>query len=245
MAVKYFQGIVFFLFPLILSAQIDSVQYRQSFYKTPIITGLVAPTILTAIGLFTLKQDGFFNKNDIQKFLHQNIGTTHTNIDDYLAFTPMVSNTGLSWSGVKPKNDLYNRSLLYIKSELLMIGIVYGLKYAFLEMRPDSSDNLSFPSGQTAQAFLSATIMHKEFKDRSPWYSIAGFSTASIVGILRILNNKQWVPDILIGAATGILSGNIVYLTHRHRIWPKRWGSKYIYPYSRGKYTGIGLLWDL
>ena len=206
---------------------------------------MVAPSILTAIGLFTLKQDGFLNKNDIQEYLHDHIGKTNTNLDDYLSFTPIISVTGLNLSGVQPKNDFYNRSLMLIKSEVLMIGIVYGFKYATLEMRPDSSDNLSFPSGHTAQAFLSATLMHKEFKDKSIWYSIAGYTTASAVGVLRILNNKHWAPDVLVGAAAGILSVNLVYMTHRHRIFRHRSNTTIIYPFSYGKFTGVGMLWNL
>ena len=66
----------------------------------------------------------------------------------------------------------------------------------------------------------------------SIWYAIGGYTTATAVGALRILN-KHWLPDVLAGAGIGILSTNLVYLTHQHR-----WGKKthaLIYPtYSRG-----------
>jgi membrane-associated phospholipid phosphatase len=245
LAAKFFTGIFIFIFPFISLAQIVPEEYTTPFFQKPVVKNLVAPTILTTIGLFTLKDQGFLNKRDIKDFFFENIGKTHTNVDDYLAFTPMISVTGLHLSGVNPKNNFYNSTLLFIKSEVLMMGIAYGLKYSTHELRPDSSDYLSFPSGHTAQAFLSATIMHKEFKDKSIWYSIAGYSTATAVGVLRILNNKHWAPDVLVGAAVGILSVNLVYQTHIHRVFRKKLSNSFLYPFSSGKYNGFGLLWDL
>jgi membrane-associated phospholipid phosphatase len=154
----------------------------------------------------------------------------------------MVSVTGLNWSGVKPKHDYYNRTLMLIKSEIIMVGLVYGLKYSTHQLRPDSSDYLSLPSGHTAQAFLSAAILDKEFRDRSIFYSIAGYATASAVGVLRILNNRHWTPDVLIGAAVGILSVNMVYMTHRYRMLPKQFRGAYIYPFSSRNTYGMGLM---
>jgi membrane-associated phospholipid phosphatase len=245
LSAKFFSGILIFLFPFVLSAQIVTEEYETPFLQKPVVKSLIAPTILTAVGIFTLKQEGFLNKNDIQEFLQGNIGKTHTNVDDYLSFTPIVSVTGLNWSGVKPKNDWYNRDLLLIKSELLMAAITFGLKYSTHELRPDSSDYLSFPSGHTAQAFLSAAILDKEFRDKSIFFSIAGYATATTVGILRILNNRHWTPDVLVGAAAGILSVNLVYTQHRHKMIPKKFRFAYLYPYSSGKYNGMGLVWNL
>ena len=30
-----------------------------------------------------------------------------------------------------------------------------------------------------------------------------------------MINNHHWLPDVLVGAGIGILSANLVYLTHR------------------------------
>ena len=228
-----------------MSAQIVVEDYETPFLQKPVVKSLIAPTILTAVGLFTLKQEGFLNKYDLQEFFQTTFGVTNTNLDNYLAFTPMVSVTGLNWSGVKPKNDWYNRNLMLIKSEIIMAAVVYGFKYTTHELRPDSSDYLSFPSGHTAQAFLSAAILDKEFRDKSIFYSIAGYATATTVGVLRILNNRHWTPDVLVGAAVGILSVNMVYLKHRHRVLPKKFRGAYLYPYSNRNLYGMGLMWNL
>lgn len=242
---KAISAILFVCIPFILLSQTDSQQVNHNYNRHEIVKGLIAPVILTSAGLFTYKEGGTLNKYDLQDFFHHQIGRTSTHVDDYLAFAPMVALYGLDASGIKAKNDFYNRSLMLIKSELLTMAIVNGLKYTVGELRPDSSNHLSFPSGHTAQAFMSATLLHKEYKDKSLWYSVAAYSTATAVGLLRILNNKHWTNDVLVGAATGILSVNVVYLTHRYKVFPAKNKGALIYPYSYGGYSGLGLIWDM
>ena len=54
-------------------------------------------------------------------------------------------------------------------------------------------------------------MMHKEYGDRSPWYSISAFTVATATGISRILNNRHWLSDVLAGAGIGILSTELGY----------------------------------
>ena len=69
-----------------------------------------------------------------------------------------------------------------------------------------------FLSGHTAFAFAAATILHKEYgQTRSPLYSIAGYSLATITGVGRVLNNRHWVSDVLVGAGIGIVSTDLGY----------------------------------
>lgn len=79
-------------------------------------------------------------------------------------------------------------------------------------MRPDGSTRNSWPSGHTATAFVSATILHKEYGlTRSPWYSVAGYGIATMTGVMRVLNNRHWVSDVLSGAGIGIFSTELAY----------------------------------
>jgi len=81
-------------------------------------------------------------------------------------------------------------------------------------LRPDGSDYRSFPSSHTAIAFVSATFLHEEYKDRSVWYGVAGYSIATVSGVLRMMNNKHWMSDVLVGAGIGILTTKAVYLLY-------------------------------
>ena len=57
------------------------------------------------------------------------------------------------------KTDIINRSVILLKSEILMSGSVTFLKHAVQELRPDGSARNSFPSGHTAQAFAAAAFL--------------------------------------------------------------------------------------
>ncbi len=59
-------------------------------------------------------------------------------------------------------------------SAALMAAMVNSLKYSVRAERPDGSTRNSFPSGHAATAFMAASILHKEFGHRSPWFSVGG-----------------------------------------------------------------------
>lgn len=79
-------------------------------------------------------------------------------------------------------------------------------------MRPDGSTANSWPSGHTATSFVGATLLHKEYGlTRSPWFSVAGYGAATATGVMRVLNNRHWVSDVMSGAGIGILSTELGY----------------------------------
>lgn len=142
---------------------------------------------------------------------------------DYLVLSPYVEFGALLLFNVKCKNDVINTVLLIAKAEVIELAIVLPLKYFTKVERPDGSDNYSFPSSHTAEAFLAATIVYREFRYKSPWYGIGAYTLATTVGAYRMINNKHWESDVLVGAGIGILSVNLIYATHIHR-----WGRKEI-----------------
>jgi membrane-associated phospholipid phosphatase len=141
--------------------------------------------------------------------------------DDYLQHAPIVVVYGLNWLGVEGKNDFANRTAILIKSEMMVTILTFSLKRITAVPRPDTKQLTSFPSGHTAQAFAAATFMHKEYGHKSIWYSVGAYTVATGVGAMRVMNNRHWVSDVLVGAGIGILSTNLAYLTHQYR-----WGNK-------------------
>ena len=135
-----------------------------------------------------------------------------TEIDNYTQFFGPVMATGLKIGGVEGRSD-WGR---YLASTAMSYGFmalfVNSIKYTAKEMRPDGSTRNSWPSGHTATAFVGATILHKEYGlTRSPWYSVAGCGVATATGVMRVLNNRHWVSDVLSGAGVGIMSGELAY----------------------------------
>lgn len=148
---------------------------------------------------------------------NEHLGQFRTYVDDYLQFSPIVLAYGLDVCGVKSKNDFINKTAILIKGEAMMFTISHSLKYATSMTRPDHSNNHSFPSGHTAQAFAAATFLSMEYKDNYPWIPVVSYGIASSVGLLRMANNKHYISDVLLGAGIGILSMQVSYYTHRYK----------------------------
>ena len=135
-----------------------------------------------------------------------------TGIDDYTQFFGPVATVGLKLAGVEGRSDWPRLMASALMSYGIMAGFVNGIKYTASEMRPDGSTANSWPSGHTATSFVGATVLHKEYGlTRSPWYSVAGYGVATATGVMRILNNRHWISDVLSGAGIGIMSTELGY----------------------------------
>lgn len=149
---------------------------------------------------------------DIKTSLQQGMFRTDTNIDDFLQFAPIFIMYGSYLFNVKHANTFGKQSLFWGISQLLSNALVFSLKAITAVPRPhDSSLLTSFPSGHTANAFLNATILYEEFKDHNKILAFSGYPIALAVAILRVSNNRHWVPDVLVGASLGILMPKLVY----------------------------------
>lgn len=131
--------------------------------------------------------------------------------DDYLQFLPAAVLVGLKAAGVQGRSSWKQMLLSDAISVGLMAASVNTLKYAVARQRPDGSARNSFPSGHTATAFMTATMLNKEYGHLSPWIGIGAYSVAASTGLMRMANNKHWLSDILAGAGLGILSVEFGY----------------------------------
>lgn len=211
-------------------------------FKTKFPKDFIVPTVLIGYGLTTIKGNGLYSsyqaRHDVQKYF----GGAASTIDNFLIFAPYVEFGALLLFKIKCRNDLVNTSLLILKTQLVMTGITFPFKFLAKQERPysyydtgktdeqrakekasNANSFQSLPSGHTAQAFAAAAIVNKEFRYLSPWPGIAAYTIASASGLYRMINDKHWQSDVLVGAGIGILSANIVYATHRFK-----WGKKQV-----------------
>ncbi|WP_055562738.1 phosphatase PAP2 family protein [Hymenobacter sp. AT01-02] len=218
---------------------------KQPWYKGKLVKATVVPAVLIGYGAYTFNGGGFYTNQEANRDIHKVFPTFRTRADDFLILAPYLELGAVALAGVESRNDRINIGLVVLKSEAIMLTSVFLVKNLTRETRPDGSDNLSFPSGHTAQAFLAASIVHNEFRDRSQWYGIGAYTIATSVAALRMINSKHWQSDVVAGAGFGILSAHLGYLTHRNR-----WGRKPTLPtgmnfrptwlpnYSMGATTG-------
>ena len=221
---------------------------KSGFFQSKGFRAAVVPAVLIGYGISTIHGHGLYSSYDAKSDLNHLFGAgRHTHVDDYLQFAPYLELGAVLLAGVESKNDRLNLSLVILKSEAFMLASVFSVKHLTNITRPDGSDSFSFPSGHTAQAFLAASIVHTELREKSQWYGIGAYAIASSVGVLRMVNDKHWEADVVTGAGFGILSAHLAYLTHRHR-WGRRplgAAALRVAPLYYAGATGLSLHWQL
>ena len=207
------------------------VNYSYAPETHSLLKSAILPASLVMAGIVTasLPSNTVFSKDRIQMHILDKMNGFSTTADNYLQFVPMAALFSFKLAGMKSRNDLMNQAILTAKSELLMLTIVNSMKHFIHEMRPDGSTDNSMPSGHTAQAFVSATLLDMEYRETSPWISVGGYLCATATGFFRVANNRHWVSDVMIGAGIGIASVKLVYLTHQYR-WGKKPSSAVLVP---------------
>lgn len=199
----------------------------------------IAPTLLIATGTA-------FHLSDKIKYNFQDWIQSKTNYsgnaDEYLPYVPLAAVYGLNAFGIKGKNNFGNRTALATKSFLLNVILMKSLKVSINAERPNGEDE-SFPSGHSSAAFAMAHFMHKEYGELSPWYSIGAYACAASVATLRVVKNKHWIGDVFAGAGIGILSTELIYLTHLYK-WDrehlKNWD---VFPFQTREHKGLTLVY--
>lgn len=136
-------------------------------------------------------------------------------VDDYLQYAPALTVYVLNAAGVSGKHDLKDRTIIYVMANVVLGAGVLGLKHVVSAERPDGSGEDGFPSGHSATAFAAAEFLRQEYKDRSVWYGIAGYTAAVGTSFFRVYNDKHWFSEVVAGAGIGFLAAKAAYW-----VWP-------------------------
>lgn len=199
----------------------DTVKHLRS--KT---AALIPPAILVGYGLssLALKPLQRFDRYIYKEANEHNFSTTK-HYEDYFQYAPVVMVYAVNLVGVHAKNTFVDRTLIYVMAQGMMNLAVFGLKNATHRLRPNGSNNYSFPSGHTSNSFLGAEFMAQELNEKSVYYGIIGYTFATTTGLFRIYHQNHWFSDVVAGAGFGILSTKAAYL---------------LYPYIRNRLFKAG-----
>lgn len=155
-------------------------------------------------------------KNEVHRFRNRQLPYFRYKFDDYLQFAPDAATYGFEALGMKPRTDWKNRMAIHIKGHLFTLATAHLMKNLIDNKRPNGA-RMSFPSGHTAYVFSGATILAMEYGENHPWVPYASYATASVVGMMRIANNRHYISDVLFGAGLGILAMKLAYWTHKYK----------------------------
>ena len=186
-----------------LEQKTDSTRRAVILIKKSII-----PVALISIGVIA-------NNSNCEKQLQENLRNKVGNdykfkIDDYLPFVPIVEMYSADAFGVKARNHWFDQTKYLFISNVITSMITHGLKLITDKPRPDGTPH-SFPSGHTSFAFTNATVLMNEFNKTSPVLAYSGYIFATTTGAFRMINNKHWLSDVLVGAGIGIFVTELVY----------------------------------
>ncbi|MDE5423688.1 phosphatase PAP2 family protein [Ancylomarina sp. DW003] len=191
----------------------NTVQFNQK--QSVFTTGSIIAGGVIGLGLaLELSKDRdhwWSSKYAFQNSTYKEIHDYTTVVDDYTQFAPLGIAVGMIALNKKGQNKRGEQVALLITSEIVGLGAMGLLKNNAKRKRPDGSKVNSFPSGHTTQAFIAARYLDKEFGDKYPWVKYTGYALASFTGVSRVLNNRHWISDILVGAGLGILSVDLTY----------------------------------
>ncbi len=97
-------------------------------------------------------------------------------------------------------------------SIVVNVAITNSLKAIVDETRPNGEDNNSMCSAHASWAFTGASILAHELYSYSGWWAVGSHAIANGFSIQRTFSETHYPKDILVGALSGIVSGEIGYL---------------------------------
>jgi hypothetical protein len=111
--------------------------------------------------------------------------------------------------GGRYSEDPRFRDMSYDLSVAFVVNLGYtgALKAAIGRERPNESDDDSFPSGHTSNAFTLASVASAHYGNS---VGVPAYGLASLIGLSRIRGNAHWLSDVVAGAALGHLVGRAV-----------------------------------
>ncbi len=183
-------------------------QKKDSIRTKNIITAGAISTVL--IGSGVIINNSQFEK-DMQINICNRVGDDFEfHIDDYVQYFPIVEMYIADAVGIKSRNHWFDQTKYLLISNIITAGITHGLKSWVDKTRPNGGAH-SFPSGHTTFAFTNATVLCNEFSQTSAWFAYSGYAFAVTTGAFRMINNKHWLSDVLVGVGIGILVPTIIY----------------------------------
>jgi membrane-associated phospholipid phosphatase len=142
-----------------------------------------------------------------------NIPTTVFESGNLLGQFTFQAAAGLATYGVA--KSIGNKKATYVgrdivRAQLLSQALVQTVKYTVRRERPDASNNKSFPSGHSASAFATATVLQRHYgwKVGAPAYALGGY-----IALARMAWNRHHATDVVMGAGFGIASARTVTMS--------------------------------
>jgi hypothetical protein len=107
------------------------------------------------------------------------------------------------------KNKLARTGADIMRAQLLSQAYVQAIKFSVQRERPNGSNHVSFPSGHSASAFATASVLQRHYGWK---VGVPAGAVAAYVATARVHDNHHYLSDVIFGAAMGIAAQRTVTL---------------------------------
>ena len=97
-----------------------------------------------------------------------------------------------------------------VRAQVVSQVMVQALKVTVRRDRPDHSNNMSFPSGHSASAFATATVLQRYYGWK---VGLPAYAVSSYVALARMSWNRHHATDVVMGAGFGIAAARTVTMS--------------------------------
>jgi hypothetical protein len=129
----------------------------------------------------------------------------------YGAFTVQsligVGMYGTGW--IAKKGRLATAGADIMRAQVLSQAYVQAIKFSVQRERPDASNSHSFPSGHSASAFATASVLQRHYGWK---VGVPAIVVAAYVATSRVHDNRHYLSDVIFGSAMGIAGQRTVML---------------------------------
>ena len=101
-----------------------------------------------------------------------------------------------------------------VQAQFVAQALTYGIKATVQRSRPEGG-GYSFPSGHTAAAFASASVLQRHFGWK---VGLPAYGAATYVAAQRVQGKRHYLSDVMFGAAVGVVSGRTVTMPGGHKM---------------------------
>jgi len=150
-------------------------------------------------------------------------GTGTARASDALQFAmmlyPILVDAVLVEGAIHQDWDNAGRLALIDAESLSLTGLVAtSMKNVIGRARPDGRGNTAFPSGHVAVAFAGAGLMCAQHhalhlyrdEDADDAACALGVVAAAATGVLRVMSDRHWATDVIVGAVIGWALGYVM-----------------------------------
>ena len=110
---------------------------------------------------------------------------------------------------VAGKGGLARTGADIMRAQILSQAYVQAIKFTAQRERPDGSNTQSFPSGHSASAFATATVLQRHYGWK---VGVPATVAAAYVATARVHDNKHYLSDVIFGGAIGVAAQRTVML---------------------------------